>query len=167
MSGKSTKLEVVEVPTPTVRLAYAQLSTAELKDTFKAVEEALVAAEGSILGAKRRMEALATEMRERSKEDHKEALDEFCCPKCGNKDIAEMMMGDPCGYEWHGLTDGSKEEQPRVCIYADSGDGPDYEHHAFVVEEGVLTTVKLGRVASCSKCEATWPWPGDLLVEFT
>ena len=165
MSGKSTK--TVEDLTPTARLAYAQLSTAELKDAFKAVEEALVAAEESILGAKRRKEDLAAEMKERMKEEHKAVLDVFCCPKCGNKDIAEMVIGDPCGYEWHGLTDGAKEKEPRVCIYAECGDGADYENHSFVVEEGVLTEVKLGRVASCSKCEALWPWPKDLLLEFT
>lgn len=164
MSGKSTK--TVEDLTPTARLAYAQLSTAELKGALKAVEEALVAAEESILGAKRRKEDLAAEMKERRKEDHKAALDVFCCPKCGNKDIGLMVMGDPCGYEWHGLTDGSKLGPPRACIYSSLGEGADYEHRAFVAEEGVLTTVKIGRVASCSKCDAIWPWPEDLLLEF-
>lgn len=154
--------------TPTERLSYGLQSTAELEEAMAAVGSAIQAAEATILGAKKRKEELAAELAVRKQEDHKATMAGFACPKCANGDLSKIMLGDPCGYDWHPLEDGAvREKNPIPVLFAGYADGADYAGVGFTsTETGASQEVPLIRVAHCAVCEHNWAWPEQLNVEY-
>jgi hypothetical protein len=150
--------------TPPERLTYALQSTAELTEAFNAVEAALKTAEVTILGAKKRKEALRAELKVRQTEDHQKALAAFLCPKCGNQSLDQITHGLAAGYSWSRLD--SVESMPAALSASDHEN--DYEERFYRLgEDGeAVPERKCIQVAACQECKHIWPWPENLKLEW-
>ena len=116
-----------DTPTPVERLSFGLQTTAELREAISAINHHLAVCAASVKTAKERNEALMSELKQRQEDAHRLALAAFACPKCGNQKLDDIRMGDPCGYEWHPLTEARVGDggEPQSFLTAHYGDGPE------------------------------------------
>ena len=149
-------------PSPTERLAYADLSDEELLANIMTVQAAVAAAQQVLDEGARREEAMRDEIMQRAKEKHEEAAAAIKCPNCGPRTMEQVMYCSSRGYD---VSDLNEHEGGAFGFDLHDYDATD-DLTVIVMIDGEAVQAELRAAALCRACGEVWPWNENLRVNW-